>query len=144
MVNVTSRNNILHVTRTAIRNQKSDTLGDYDYDLYSGRSSIPAGQEQHGIRGVPIYAEGSGLENGKGQFSLAPTSPGYDAALRLPNFNDDLVGQGSDIGAHEAGTPPMEFGLDAYRPPKPSSSDIAANAAATVHRMKPGKATIQR
>jgi len=115
IVNVTSRNNILHVTRSAIRNQKGDSLGDYDYDLYSGRSAIPAGHELHGINGAPIYAEGDGLQDGRGQFRLSPTSPGYDAALRLPNFNDDLTGQGPDIGAHEAGTLPMEFGVNAYR-----------------------------
>ena len=111
MVNVTSRNNILHVTRTAIRSQKSDSLGDYDYDLYSGQSAIPAGQEKHGIKGVPIYAEGSGLRDGKGRFTLSPASPGYDAGVRLPNFNDDYTGQAPDLGAHEAGTPPMEFGM---------------------------------
>jgi hypothetical protein len=115
IVNVTSRNNILHVTRSAIRNQKDDLLGDYDYDLYSGRSAIPAGHEQHGIKGEPIYAAGSGLQDGKGQFPLSPTSPGYDAALRLANFNDDLTGQRPDLGAYEAGTPMMEFGVDAYR-----------------------------
>jgi hypothetical protein len=114
MVNVTSRNNILHVTRTAIRNQQNDTLGDYDYDLYTGRSALPAGQEQHGIKGEPIYAEGSGLREGRGQFQLAPESPGYDGAVRLPNFNDGYRGQAPDLGAHEAGTPPPEFGVDAY------------------------------
>ncbi len=139
MVNVTSRNNILHVTRSAIRNQKGDALGDHDYDLYSGRSAIPAGQEMHGIKGEPIYAEGSGLRDGKGRFPLSPTSPGSDAALRLPNFNDDLMGQGPDIGAHEAGTPPMEFGVDAHRPQRPSSSEIAANAADAGHSIKPGE-----
>jgi hypothetical protein len=139
IVNVTSRNNILHVTRTAIRNQKGDALGDYDYDLYSGRSAIPAGQEMHGIKGEPTYAEGNGMKDGNGQFSLAPTSPGYDAAVRLPNFNDDVMGQGPDIGAHEAGTPPMEFGVDAYRPQRPSSSEIAANTLAMGHSIKPGE-----
>jgi hypothetical protein len=139
IVNVTSRNNILHVTRSAIRNQKNDTLGDYDYDLYSGRSAIPAGQEMHGIKGEPIYAEGSGLQDGRGLFPLSSASPGYDAALRLPNFNDDLMGQGPDIGAHEAGTPPMEFGVDAYRSNKPSSPVSAANALATGHLIQPGE-----
>ena len=114
MVNVTSRNNILHVTRGALRNQKGDSLNDHDYDLYSGRSAIPAGQETHGTQGVPVYAEGGGLRDGKGQFSLTPASPGYDAALRLPNFNDGYMGQAPDIGAHEAGTPLLEFGVDAY------------------------------
>ncbi len=139
IVNVTSRNNILHVIRGAIRNQKSDSLGDYDYDLYSGRSAIPAGQELHGIKGEPIYAEGNGLQDGKGQFPLSAASPGYDTALRLPSFNDNPTGQGPDIGAHEAGTLPMEFGVDAYRPQGPSSSAIAANATSTVHSIQPGE-----
>lgn len=115
MVNVTTRNNILHVTRGAIRNQKGDSLGDYDYDLYTGRSAIPAGQETHGIKDVPIYAESSGLHDGQGRLPLASTSPGYDAGLRLPNFDDGYTGKAPDLGAHEAGTPPMEFGVEAYK-----------------------------
>ena len=115
LANVTSRNNILHVTGTAIRNQESDVLGDYDYDLYSGRSKIPAGHERHGIKGEPTYAEGVGLKDGRGQFQLSPGSLGYDAGLRLPNFNDGWTSGGPDMGAHEAGTSPMEFGTDAGR-----------------------------
>ncbi len=116
MVNVTSRNNILHVASAPLWDLKPDPLGDYDYDLYTGTRPIPAGQELHGIKGVPIYAEGSGLQKGQGQFTLSPASPGSDAALRLPNFNDHLLGGGPDIGAQEAGSPPLEFGADAYRP----------------------------
>ncbi|MCX5645434.1 MAG: hypothetical protein NTZ17_12280 [Phycisphaerae bacterium] len=66
----------------------------------------------------PTHPEGPQTvvpHDGKGQFPLTPTSPGYDAGLRLPNFNDDYTGKGPDIGAHEAGAPPMEFGIDAYR-----------------------------
>ncbi|MCU0918575.1 MAG: fibronectin type III domain-containing protein, partial [Planctomycetes bacterium] len=114
IVNVTSRNNLLHVASAALWDLKPDPLGDYDYDLHSGTRPIPAGQELHGIKGLPIYAEGSGLQGGQGRFQLSPTSPGYDAGLRLANFNDDLTGQGPDIGAHEAGTPPLEFGVNAY------------------------------
>lgn len=114
MVNVTSRNNILHVTRTAITNRKNDLLGDHDYDLYTGRSALPVGQEQHGIKGTPIYAEDNGLRDGKGSFSLSSASPGYDAGVRLPNFNDQYTGKAPDIGAQEAGTPPLEFGVEAY------------------------------
>lgn len=116
MVNVTTRNNILHVTRDAIRNQKNDPLGDYDYDLFTGRSRILDQREEHGIRGEPVYVEGNGLTDGKGRFQLAPTSPGHDAGVRLANFNDDYTGKGPDIGAHEAGAPAMEFGVHAYQP----------------------------
>jgi hypothetical protein len=124
IVNATSRNNILHVASAPIWDLKPDPFGDYDYDLYSGTRPIPAGQERHGIKGVPKYADGSRLEDGTAWFPLALDSPGRDAGLRLPNFNDDLKDQGPDIGAHEAGTPPMEFGLDAYRPQKPLSATI--------------------
>jgi hypothetical protein len=115
MVNVTSRNNILHVTQTAIHDQRNDPLGDYDYDLYSGRSAIPAGQEKHGVKGEPRYVNGSRIEDGTAWLPLSLDSPGRDAGLRLPNFNDDLKGQGPDIGAHETGALPMEFGVHAYK-----------------------------
>ncbi len=114
MVNVTTRNNILHVTRDAIRKQADDPLGDYDYDLFTGQSRILDQREKHGLRAEPIYVEGIGMRDGKGQFQLSPKSPGYDAAARLPNFNDDYTGQGPDIGAHETGSPAMQFGVDAY------------------------------
>jgi len=52
---------------------------------------------------------------GRGMFALAPKSPGFDAGAIIPNFNDGFVGPGPDIGAPEAGSPPMEFGVEAYR-----------------------------
>ena len=58
-------------------------------------------------RGVPIY----GPNNGDNEFTLAPDSPGYDAGVLIPNFNDDFTGKAPDMGAHEAGTPPMRFGI---------------------------------
>jgi hypothetical protein len=29
----------------------------------------------------------------------------------IPNFNDDYTGKAPDIGAQEAGSPPMKFGI---------------------------------
>ena len=58
----------------------------------------------------------TGIREGKGHLWLAPDSSGRDAALRLPNFNDDYTGAAPDIGAHEANTPAMQFGADAYSP----------------------------
>jgi hypothetical protein len=72
-------------------------------------------QENHGIRGVPVYAPGHGLKDDRGIFALAVQSPGFDAGVVIPNFNDALAGSGPDIGAQEAGSPPMQFGVDAYR-----------------------------
>jgi hypothetical protein len=33
-----------------------------------------------------------------------------DAALRIPNVNDDALGKGPDIGAYEAGQPLPQYG----------------------------------
>jgi hypothetical protein len=115
ITNCTSRNNILHVTRQAIIDRAGDSLGDYDYDLIDAPRGAPDGQEKHAVRGTPVYVPGSGLRDGKGHFQLAPGTPGFDAGVPIPNFNDNFNGSAPDVGAHEAGEPPMEFGADAYR-----------------------------
>ncbi len=114
MLNVTSRNNILHARSVAIRDRTADPAGDYDYDLYTGELRAPDRHEKHGIQGEPVYVNGSGMVGREGLFWLSPASPGYDKGVRLPNFNDDYEGAAPDIGAHEADTPLMEFGVEAY------------------------------
>ena len=114
MLNTTSRNNILHVYKSwhgSINDKKKDPLGNYDYDLYNGKIGAAEGAESHGIHADPIYDPG----NGKGEFALDPSSPGYDAGMVLPNFNDGYTGSAPDMGAHESGTPALEFGVEAYR-----------------------------
>jgi hypothetical protein len=115
MTNVTSRNNILQVTRQAIADRARGPLNDFDYDLLGAPFAAAAGQEKHGIRGVPEFVTGFGLQSGKGVFALSATSPGFDAGVVQPNFNDGFKGAAPDLGAHEAGTAPMEFGVSAYR-----------------------------
>jgi len=93
---------------------------DFDYDLYSNGIKAPCGsQEGHGISGEPTFSSpptANPQENGgQGVFTLSPSSKGYDAAQRIPNFSDLYGETKPDMGAHEAGTPPMEFGVDAYR-----------------------------
>jgi len=114
LLNVTSRNNILHARSVAIRDRTADPAGDYDYDLYTGELRAPSRHETHGIQGEPIYVDGYGMEGNKGLFWLSPVSPGYDGGVLLPNFNDGYAGEGPDIGAHEADTALMEFGVEAY------------------------------
>jgi len=118
MLNTTSRNNILHVADPRYPGIKDctgvtyhDALGDYDYDLFNSHNEVYAGAEPHGIKGVPIYDP----DNGDGDFMLDRSSPGYDAGAVIPNFNDNYSGAAPDLGAHEAGSPPMEFGVDAYQ-----------------------------
>jgi len=91
---------------------------DLDYDLLSAR--YPADQEEHGVSGVPRYVPGAGFsfETKTGNFQLAPGSRGYDVGVAIPNFCDVFTGAGPDVGAHEAGTAPMRFGVKAeFVPP---------------------------
>ncbi len=115
MTNVTSRNNILQVTRQSIADRARCPLKDFDYDLFSAPIMAADSQENHGIQGRPVFAPGLVLTNGRGLFTLAPGSPGFDAGAVIPNFNDDFAGRAPDLGAHEAGSPPMEFGADTAR-----------------------------
>jgi hypothetical protein len=111
-----SRNNILHVRTPqgySASENKQNIDNDFDYDLYNGR--IPPGQEAHGIRGEPVYAAGAGFDPATktGRFQLAPDSPGAGAGQVIPNFSDGYTGPAPDIGAHQRGTPPIQYGVQA-------------------------------
>lgn len=114
MSNLVTRNNIFHVNadfRSSISDSKKSANNDFDYDLFNGKIIGSLGQEQHGIKGTPIYDP----DNRIGEFSLLPLSPGHDAGLFVPNFSDGFTGASPDMGAHEANSPRMQFGVDAYR-----------------------------
>jgi hypothetical protein len=112
VTNTVSRNNIFQIWKPhwdVLSNTGRDD--DFGYDLYNGKISAA---ENHGIFGTPVYAPGNGAASGPGgRYELAPSSPGYDAGARIPNFNDDYRGRAPDIGAAESGAPPMRFGLAA-------------------------------
>jgi hypothetical protein len=116
-----TRNNIFHARSSdsrSISTGKGED-NDFDYDLLSAR--YPDGHEEHGIAGKPVYAPGSGFQwNAKtGNFRLAQGSPGYDQGVVIPNFCDTFTGEKPDMGAHEAETPPLEFGVKArFSPPR--------------------------
>ena len=108
-----SRNNILQVYKPdgrSINNSTSQTANDFNYDLYNGLLVVAPGQEGACMQAVPRYDPNAGIP-----FALDPASPGYDSGVRIPNFNDDFVGSAPDMGAYEAGTPPLQFGVNAYR-----------------------------
>jgi hypothetical protein len=113
LTNTCTRNNIFHVPSggDSINSGSSSSTNDFDYDLYNGYIYARPGSERNGIKGVPIYDP----NNGEGEFALDSSSPGYDAGVVIPNFNDNYNGAAPDIGAHEAGSPPMEFGVNAYQ-----------------------------
>ncbi|MEK7676474.1 MAG: hypothetical protein AAB676_11650 [Verrucomicrobiota bacterium] len=114
-----SRNNILHVRTPqgySASENKQNADNDFDYDLFNGR--IPNGHEAHGVRGEPVYAANSGFDAAlkTGRFQLAPDSPGAGAGLAIPNFSDGYRGRAPDIGAHQRGAPPMQYGVAANQP----------------------------
>jgi len=109
-----SRNNILHVWKASSNSIRTSGgfANDLDYDLRNGSILAYAGAEANGIVGTPIYRSGHGWSNWDGgNYQLDPSSPGYDRALRIPNFNDAYTGSGPDMGAHEGDTPAMRLGL---------------------------------
>ncbi len=117
MLNVMSRNNILHVSDSKYPSIKDstgvtyhDALGDYDWDLFNGTIETYPGAEPHGIHKAPIYDP----KNGSREFTLDPSSPGFNAGVVIPNFNDHYRGTAPDMGAQEAGSSPLEFGVNAY------------------------------
>jgi len=115
VTNTVSRNNIFQVWKP--KSSAFYQIGsgnDFGYDLYNANLGAP---DANSIQGTPKYADGNGPSSeAGGLYQLAPGSPGYDAGVRIPNFNDGYVGRAPDIGAHEAGTPPMRFGLKAAVP----------------------------
>ena len=113
---VVSRNNILQVRSAdgySASENKQNTDNDFDYDLYNGR--VPQGQESHGLRGEPVYAAGAGFDPAAktGRFQLAPNSPGAGAGVAIPNFSDGYTGPAPDMGAHQRGLPPVQYGVGA-------------------------------
>lgn len=131
MVDLVSRNNLWHLhrpDRTAYNSGHPATRdNDIDYDLTQGAPPRLFGNANrigpHMIKGVPDYAHGNGPESRDGgKYALTSTSPGYDAGELLPNFSDGFTGIAPDIGAHEASTAALEFGVDAYRKGRPFAS----------------------
>jgi hypothetical protein len=127
MVNQVSRNNILDVYRSsefsiyddddpAEKLPGTERSNNYDYDVYSGRVRSLSWLQVNGFKDTPFYNPLPQFDaaSGTGIFTLDPNSPGFDAGIRIPNFNDVFVGKAPDIGAHEAGMPAMQFGVGAY------------------------------
>jgi hypothetical protein len=92
---------------------KQNVDNDFDFDLYNGR--VPASQEAQGVRGEPVYVQGAGFDPSTktGRFQLAPDSPGVGAGQPIPNFSDGCTGKAPDMGAHQRGAPPVQYGVSA-------------------------------
>ncbi len=100
--NITTRNNIFHLRFNgglAVRDAQKTASNDFDHDLHNGRVAAKEGSERHGIKAEPTYQRAP-----DGRLWLAPGTPGHDAGIRIPNFNDDYLGAAPDMGAVETGT----------------------------------------
>ena len=99
-INITSRNNILFVRdamHSVIKDYFKDPTNDYDYDLYNGIVSAADGMEKNGVKATPEFDTST-----PGVYPLKKGTPGIDAGVRLPNFNDDFSGKAPDVGAFES------------------------------------------
>jgi len=98
----------------------------------------------NGINAAPRYASGNG-PGASGMYQLAAGSPGYDQGVRIPNFNDGFSGSAPDVGAHEAGSAAMKFGLAASSGPaiaagsRPACAQAAMAASAFSTLWRPGR-----
>ncbi|MCW8129802.1 MAG: right-handed parallel beta-helix repeat-containing protein [Planctomycetota bacterium] len=128
-----TRNNIFQArakdSHSISTEKKSSIDNDFDFDLLSGR--FPEGHEKHGIQGVPKYVADAGFsfETKSGNFQQAPDSPGIKKGEAIPNFGEGIEGP-PDLGAHQAGTPPLVYGCKAEFVPPGSASKPAATPAA--------------
>jgi len=124
-----SRNNVLHVRSShsrSISTNPDNTDNDFDYDLFS--AGVPDGHEANGLSGMPSYE--SGLFDRAtltGDFRLQSSTLGFDDGVRLPGFNDDFRGAAPDMGAHEAGSDPIRYGVAAADVPQPCELELCDN-----------------
>jgi hypothetical protein len=113
--NTTSRNNILHVRSSTLRSislSSQNRDNSFDYDLFS--AGVPAGSEMNGVSGAPTYVSTSGFNasNRSGDFRPATESKGVDEGQFIPNFSGTYSGTAPDMGAQEAGSSPVVYGIN--------------------------------
>jgi hypothetical protein len=135
--NAVTRNNILQTGSPSGTDSISDAgrsrSNDFDHDLYNGRLRTADGQEEDGVRGAPSHVVGWGMDEltRTGTFALADGSAGLDGAVELPGFTGTWTGAAPDMGAHEAGTPPVVYGVNALAAQRAAAALLAAQAAGT-------------
>ena len=119
LTNTVSRNNTFHIMKTwwsSIYDAGGGSpANDLDNDLVNGNVTAYAGAEPNRIVGVPVYKAGHGWESDAGgNYQLEVGSLGRDKGVRLNNFNDGYTGSAPDVGAHEADTAAMKFGISGF------------------------------
>jgi hypothetical protein len=109
--NTFSMNNIYHLWKpnSAFYQVGSGNL--FQNDMFNGNAGATI---VGGINATPAYAAGNGwASEANGQYALAAGTPGYDGAVRIPNFNDSFNGSAPDVGAAEAGAGAQKYGVAA-------------------------------
>jgi hypothetical protein len=99
--NTFSMNNIYHLWKpnSAFYQVGSGNL--FQNDMFNGNAGATI---VGGLNATPAYAAGNGWSSeANGAYALAAGTPGYDAAVRIPNFNDSFVGSAPDVGAARSG-----------------------------------------
>jgi hypothetical protein len=125
--NAVSRNNIFYSRGHAYPSDSRSTGNDFKNDLtggYLGGGFVKSMfLPSNGLEWFPAPAmnriQWGRIESTRGGKPVAITdplvqapNPAIDKAVRLPGFNDEFTGAGPDIGAFEAGTPPLRFGRE--------------------------------
>jgi hypothetical protein len=117
MQNTTTANNIFNVEKSIISELRQEENNRFLNDLCAGKNyGMRFVKIITPIKGTPKFTSNFGLnrKTGSGIFYQSPESPGYNNGVKLPNFNSNVPDGKPDLGAHEAGTPPMQFGPKAY------------------------------
>jgi hypothetical protein len=96
----------------SVIDHKYSPTNDLDYDLLSNLPDVASGNYTHAIHALPVFADTNPRDSLN--FGLAPSSPGFDGGVIIPNFNDGFSGKSPDIGAQETAAEPLLFGIPAY------------------------------
>ena len=117
-INITSRNNILHVNnyqkdKYSIEMTDKVASNDFDFDIYNGKIEAISGSEANGIKLNWDEAPGYDPGNELFEFFLSSNAAGYDDGQIIPNFNDGYEGDAPDIGAYETGLSALSWGVSA-------------------------------
>jgi hypothetical protein len=121
--NTVSMNNIYHLWKpnSAVYQVGADNA--FRNDMFNGNMGAAI---VGGINATPAYAAGNGWQSESGgMYQLAASTPGYDQAVRIANFNDGYLGNAPDVGAAEAGAAPMAFGIAAASASGATTTGIA-------------------
>ena len=112
LYNAITRNNIFtnyntdsYTFRDNPENNTQCGRNDFDWDLHTGQIKETCGTENYQEHGIHLLSNDAIIYNPEdpaGPYALMPDTPGHDAGVVLPNFNDHFNGQAPDMGAVES------------------------------------------